>query len=200
MSVDLNTFIAKVTALKEPTLFKESDEDILQQLDTLCIDFLEARSYIVLAKPKRKDFKSVDDLISYFYNLYNYYKKPVCRLVSNKTKDRAILNNFIKLRCTELSITFNEALAETAFIMEGLFMYEKDLGLTGAISLSLFGNKNCKWITDKIICLLNNDQNLLREHAAYMKALTWSSKEASSYSGFGILNIDTENKNGKKNK
>jgi len=182
----LDTFKQLLFDLEQRDLFGGSVKTEAD-LEALCIDFLKSRDYSIVKKPVRHDLKSVDDLIDYFYNMYAYYKGNICKLVSNRDKDRAILSNFVKKRSVELSISYKEALIDTALIIEGLFQYEEQLNLKSGPTLALFGWVNCKWVTDKVINLLNSNEYEFLQLKAERKAKLWSEREAKNYKGFDLI-------------
>jgi hypothetical protein len=161
----------------------------LEEIDYICEKYLKFRNYKLAKLPKREIIKKIDDLINYFYSLYAFYKGNECSLVADK-KDFIIMSRFVKQRRTYLQCSSQEALQDTAFIIEGLFLYEEELNLDTGVTLKVFGTDKCKWITDKIILLININKTKRNDLKVIQMAKKWSEKEAEAYKGFDFANIE----------
>ena len=58
-----------------------------------------------------------------------------------------------------------------------------------AIVWWVFGTDKCKWITDKVIGILNDGQERQNEERAKAAASRWSAEASKSYTGFDIEEI-----------
>lgn len=171
--------------LEQPSLFGDKQAALLK-VDALCCTYLEERGYRCIAYPTRANIASIEDLVNYFYDLYNYFKAKNCMLTSNRPQDIGLLSAFVKQRKKDLQCSTYAALQDVASIIEGLFIYEDLFNFPKELGLWVFGTNKTKWITDKIIQKLNVDANKLEERRAFEKAKEWSCKMADSYRGFDL--------------
>ncbi len=161
MIKELHVLKTKISALDEVTFIDDRVSE--KELEKACVNYLNVLGYKVTEKPVLHKVNKLDELIDLFYNLMGFYHNDVCSLVSNRKKDRSIISTFIKNRQKELGCSFKEGLQDCANIIYGLFIFEDQLGLTSSVSLSVFGNDKCKWITDKVINILNNNKDIGNE-------------------------------------
>lgn len=133
-----------------------------KEVELACVEYLKSVGYKITKKPELHKVNKLDELLDLFYNLMEFYHNDVCSLVANRKKDRVIISNFLKNRQEELSCTFNESLQDCANVIYSLFIFEEDLGLSYPLSVSVFSD-NCKWITDKVICMLNDNKDVENE-------------------------------------
>lgn len=128
-------------------------------IEASCCEYLISRGYKVIEQVKYYDVKHVDNLISTFYNLLEYNYPEKCALISNSKKDVALFSKFVNNREEGLNCTNKQALEDCDKIIRGLFKYEDRLGLNQDIGTWIFGTDKCKWITDKVIQIINNELN-----------------------------------------
>ena len=159
MSKELDTAINKIKQCFETTeLFGAN-----YSLDTACRQYLELKDYKVIKEPSLEGVKTVDALVNKFYDLMEFYYDSKCRKVASPKKDIALLSNFVEQRRIALDTTFTKALAESMLIVKGLFVFKDDIGLDRPIGTWIFGTDKCKWITDKVIDMLNNNKQAENE-------------------------------------
>jgi len=160
------------------------------EIDMLCKDYLQYRDFKVIALPKREVIKKAEDLVNYFYSLYRFHKGSACPLVANRKKDIILISKFVKQRREYLDCSLEEAMQDTATIIEALFIYKEDLGLNREAGIWIFGTDKCKWITDKIISLLNTNYVKYNETVMLNKAQIFSKANVDVCTGFDIDEIN----------
>lgn len=183
----LDTLKSKIKNLDSGSLF--GDNFVEKEVETACVLFLKSLGYKVVNKPRQRSVKNIDELINYFYSLLEYHHNEVCSLVSNKQKDRALLARFISLRQAELQYSFDECLQDCVNIITALFVFEKDLGLTIPIGMWVFGGDKCKWVTDKVISMLNNNEEALNEVRVENMIIADELRDCNSYTGFDFEHL-----------
>lgn len=151
---ELDILKQSVLDLDAPSLITDSVSE--KQVEMACVHYLEALGYKVSAKVVSYRVKDLDQLIDLFYSALEYKSGEVCALTSNRKKDRALFSNFIKQRQQELGCSHAEGLNDCANIIFGLFKFEDQLDLSLPMGTWVFGSDKCKWITDKVINMLNN--------------------------------------------
>ncbi len=179
--LELVTLKEKVNLLDAPSfLDKRSDE---KEVEKACVAFLKSLGYKVVKKPNFAAVAKLDDLITLFYTLLNYYHNDVCDLVSNKQKDRKIFSNFIAYRQEELSCSFKEGLQDCANIIKALFVFESSLELTVPLGTWVFSSTKYKWLIDRVIGMLDNNMELLNERTLLRK-IEEDESNSKEYTGF----------------
>jgi hypothetical protein len=171
----------KVKLLDAPSFFE--DNSTLKDIEISCTVFLKVLGYKVVKKEEFTKISKLDELIDLFYNLLDYYHNDLCSLVSNRQKDRKIFSSFITLRQEELGCTFSEGLQDCSRIIKALFIYEDLLELSLPIGTWVFGSSKCKWITDKIIGMIDGNQALLNEYVLE-KMVDEDEGKSKEYTGF----------------
>lgn len=163
------------------------DNNAEKEVEKACISYLKVLGYKVSKKPILQKVSKLDELVDLFYNLMEFYHSDICSLVSNRKKDRVLIANFIKQRQDELGASFSEGLQDCANIIFSLFIFEEDLGLSLPISINVF-SPNSKWITDKVINILNNNKDI--ENELKIERLTIKQEVyAEEHSGFDFLKL-----------
>ncbi len=183
MIEELHILKTKILALDEITFINDKVSE--KELEKACVNYLKVLGYKVNIKPTLHKVNKLDELIDLFYHLMEFYHNDVCSLVSNRKKDRSLISNFIKNRQKELGCSFKEGLQDCANIIYGLFIFEDQLGLTSPANLSVFGNDKCKWITDKVITILNSNKDVVNE-IKVEKMILEQEVEAENSSGFNF--------------
>ncbi|MBV5347959.1 hypothetical protein JZU46_07080 [bacterium] len=157
----LETLVQKVRDLDSFSFIVDNISE--KEVEKACINYLKSLNYKVTAKPSLFTVRDIDDLITTFYSLLDYTHNSTCAMVSNRDKDRALLSNFVKGRQSILEVSYDSALQDTALIIHGLFNYEKELGLTVPIGTWVFGSTRFKWVIDKVIYILNAQEDLTND-------------------------------------
>ena len=158
MTVNEDFYIDKLNVLlsesKTNNLFGKSY--LYDNLDKICVDYLKYRGFIVPNKIKYiYNITKIDQLIDIFYfNLYKYHPDNI-KLYRDKVEDRRSATAFVKSRQTASGTSRKEALSECATIVYKFFEYEKEIGFSGTINLAIFSVRKLKWLTDKILIMIN---------------------------------------------
>ena len=182
----LDILQSKVKALDSCSLFGDNHAE--KEVEAACVGFLKSLGYKVVARPRKRVIKNIDELINFFYNMLEYHHNDICSLVSNKQKDRTLLTRFITQRQEDLSCSFEDGIQDCANIIEALFVFEDDIGLTIPICMWVFGGEKCKWVTDKVIGMLNDNEEILNDVklSSMVAADEMNSKD---YTGFDFKHL-----------
>ena len=182
----LEVLVTKIKQLETPSFFKDNVYE--KEVELACVALLKSLGYKVANKNQPRQIKKLDDLINLFYTLMEYYHNDVCSLVSNRQKDSALFSRFISNRQEELQCTFEDGLQDCANIINALFVYESELNLTLPIGTWIFGSDKCKWLTDKVINILNNNVEMLNEYKI-SKMVDADELRTDEYTGFNFDNL-----------
>jgi len=117
LSEILKHLVKVLSGLDNKGLFGEEVIDYTE-IDLLCKEYLLFRGFKVIALPKREIIKKIEDLVNYFYSLYRFHMGSNCPLVSNRKKDIILMSNFVKQRKDYLNCSLEEALQDSAMIIE----------------------------------------------------------------------------------
>lgn len=146
--------------LNNDDLFVSSTEEI----ERACIDFLKSRGYNVVKtflEPADIKIKSIKDLIEYFYILKKKYH-PEQYVYRNNLADLALAKAFVESRQEAENLSEEEALQQCAAIIKIIFEEEDKFSFRSPIVFGFLGQKNCGWITEYAIKLLN-ERNLKKQ-------------------------------------
>jgi hypothetical protein len=179
---ELEALRTKVKALDSLGFLRDNVPE--KEVREACIAYLKSVGYKVTKKPVLHKVKKLDELVDLFYNLMEFYHNEVCSLVSNRQKDRVLISNFLKNRQVELSCSFDESLQDCANIIYGLFIFEETLDLSYPVSISIF-SENCKWITDRVIAILNENKYIENE-IKVERMVEANGVDAEKHSGFDL--------------
>ena len=158
-NIDVTTFIDKFDNIlsenKTNNMFGK--EYLYNNLDTVCIEYLKYRGFIVPKKVESVyNIAKIDQLIDLFYlNLYKYHSDYI-KLYRDIIEDRRSVAAFVKSRKTASGTSKKEALNECATIISTFFKYEEDVGFLGTVSLSIFSSSKLKWILNKVLIIMND--------------------------------------------
>lgn len=172
---------AKVKLLEAGSIFNDGAEE--KDVERACVDYLKSLGYKINKKPILSKVNNTNELIDLFYNFLEFNHNETCSLISNRKKDCAILSNFIKVRQKELGCSKKECLQDCANIITTMFTYEEELGLTVPIGIWVFGSDRCKWITDKVINILNSSDDLIND-AIVTRMVEEDEHSSEEYTGF----------------
>lgn len=141
--------------------FSKTEEHRIQE----CIDFLEERGYRVISPVtlNRTSVKNAPQLVDYFYALLMYHN-PDRKIHYNKAskKDIGLASKFITQR--QAGSGRARAVQECAAIIkcvvenEDLFCFSEPLH-----SMDCFGQDNMKWVTDRALSILNEENEYVEE-------------------------------------
>ena len=182
----LDNLVLKVKQLDAPSFLNDKIPE--KEVETACVAFLKSLGYKVAHKKKPRLIKNLDELINFFYSLMDYYHNDVCALVANRQKDRTLFTRFINNRQEELKCSFEDGMQDCANIINALFVYEADLDLTLPIGTWVFGSDKCKWITDKVISMLNSNVEILNTYKME-KMVEADELRDKDYTGFNFDNL-----------
>ena len=154
-------------------------------LDAACKKYLELRNYKIIEEPILEDVKTVEDLVNKFYDLMEFHYDSKVRTAANPKKDVALLSNFVEQRRLSLDTTFRKALVDCITIIKSLFIFKEDLGLNRPIGTWIFGTDKCKWITDKVIVMINEQKDA--ENEMIMRRMSEQYEEETEKSIKGLL-------------
>jgi len=177
----LDTLIGCIKNLENPGFLK--DHLLLDAVEEACASYLKSIGYKVSKNTDYYKINTIDELVDFFYNCLDYYHSEVCSLVSNRQKDRALFSKFISNRQSELGCSFKDGLQDCANIVKALFIYEDELALTLPIGTWVFGSEKCKWLTDKVINILNNNLESVNEQKV-VKMIEDNERNSDDYIGF----------------
>lgn len=127
------------------------------KVQAACINFLESKGYqlrkieeVATGKP----IKDIKDLIDYFYIMYKRHH-PDEYIYRNREQDLTLASSFVEARQAADELTKEQALKQCAAIIQIIFEEEERFHFTMPISFGIFGQKNCGWITDVAVRILN---------------------------------------------
>ncbi len=179
---ELETVRAKIKDLDSVGFLSDNISE--REVEKACVEYLKCIGYKVVEKPVLHKVNKLDELVDLFYHLMEFYHNDVCSLVSNRKKDRVLISNFIKNRQAELQCSSEEGLQDCANIIYSLFIFEERLGLNSSVSISVFSD-NCKWITDRVITILNDNKDVENE-IKVEQLIREQESEAEKNSGFDL--------------
>lgn len=182
----LDNLIQKVRALDNISFLNDNINE--KEVEKACVAYLKSLNYKVVEQPKVFKLKNVDDLINRFYHLLEYHH-DIAAFSVNRDKDRAIISNFIKIRQEETGMSYESILQDTALIIHGLFVYEKDLGLTVSLGIWVFGSTNYRWVIDKVIFMLNAEQDIYNDLVVSKMAELDEMNSDDEYTGFNFEHL-----------
>jgi hypothetical protein len=152
------------------------------------VRYLRFKGFKIIEPKKFKNsITNVDDLIKYFYLLINSKNSNSYILSYNSGKDRAIAKRFVVNRMAATGASKEYALNECGEIIRTVFEYEKEFKFKYAITFSVFGQDNLKWVTDKAIQIMNrNSQEKEEEDAEILREKVIAAQDTSDL-GFNDL-------------
>lgn len=136
---------------------KQLDKDDID----LYVKFLRDNGFVVI-EPKRLDatsVKSAGALVDYFYALLQYCNQNRKIHYAKATDvDRKKANLFIKARMETVPCSRQKAIRECTAIVKCVVENESEFSLSEPIhSFDCFGQERMKWVTDKAISIINNE-------------------------------------------
>jgi hypothetical protein len=152
------------------------------------VRYLRFKGFKIIEPKKFKNsITNIDDLIKYFYLLINSKNSNSYILSYNSGKDRAIAKRFVVNRMAATGASKEYALNECGEIIRTVFEYEKEFKFKYAITFSVFGQDNLKWVTDKAIQIMNrNSQEKEEEDAEILREKVIAAQDTSDL-GFNDL-------------
>jgi len=150
-------------------LFASPEERESQRIDD-CKQYLISKGYRVEDPPEKLKFniKTLDELIEFFYSRMSLKHKELKFINRRKAMDRKIMSEFVKSRM-EKGINRERAVDECAEMIEILFKYEKKFKFKYDLSIGILGQRNLKWVTEKIENYMNSERikTRIRERQAF---------------------------------
>lgn len=163
-------------------------------LTNACIEYLKFKGYKVVEPTKPKyNIKKLDDLIHLFYAFSDNRHPELMNNYRHIDRDRKIASALVRSRREATGYGMKVAMNECGEIIETIFEHEKEFNFTIPITFGILGQKNCGWITDKSIQIMNRK----RLKAAEEKKVEYIAKLDEKYDaepdGFGDLDEILEN-------
>ncbi len=129
-----------------------------------CKELLLSRGYKVVDPMKFKYVVTkVDDLISLFYNLYEFHYPEKTFGKKSLARNRRMMGLFIKSRMNGGSITRKSAMNECANIIRTIFEHYTEFKFTAAVSIDMLGQDAFGWVTDKAVNIIDASEKSKRE-------------------------------------
>lgn len=183
----INKIKAAIIASEQVTIFNNGNcaDKIIEE----SIRYLRFKGFKVVA-PQTFKYKinNIDDLIRHFYSKLNDKDSVRYSTSYNVSKDRAIAKRFLSNRMLVTGAGKEYALNECGEIISTVFKYEKEFKFKYAITFSIFGQDNLKWVTDKAIQLMN--KGILEEGEEEAEALREKVIATQDTSDLGFNDID----------
>jgi hypothetical protein len=133
-------------------------------LDEACVEYLKFRGYRV-APPHEFSIKIKDlnDLIKYFYLLWNSKYPEKYTASHNLGKDRVIAKKFVDGRMAATGASRDYALDECGKIIKVIIDNVEEFKFQYDVSFSVLDQENMGWVTQKALNILNNQLDKERE-------------------------------------
>jgi hypothetical protein len=133
-----------------------SETQLYSVLTQACIKYLKYFGYKITEPNKPKyNVQKLDDLIYLFYAFLDNAHPELTNSYRHMDRDRKIASCFLKARKDATGYSTKVALVECAEIIETIFEHEKDFNFRIPLTFGVLGQKNCGWITDKAIQIMN---------------------------------------------
>jgi hypothetical protein len=124
------------------------------------ISLLREAGYVVIAPKTINDtsVKNAKQLVDFFYAYLQYrYPNRILHHYGSDKKDSAIASKFIKHRMSS-GATKKRAIQECCLIIKTIIDNEDVIGLDEPLSsVSILGQNELKWVTDKAISIINKE-------------------------------------------
>jgi len=145
--------------LEQGALFT-SVEEKHKVLSQACVKYLRYKGFKVVEpdKPTHTNISKLDDLIFHFYGLSDRLHPELKTSYRNLAQHRKLASALVKSRMDACGYGFKAALQECAEIIDTIFNHEAEFNFTVPISFGILGQKNCGWITDKAIQIINKNK------------------------------------------
>lgn len=181
---DIKSSIKKTDQL---SIFSNKNRYI--DIENSCCRFLRFLGYSIYSpKEFSMDIKSINDLVAYFYVLYNKKNKGGIVTSYNEAKDRSIASRFVNERMTTTGASREYTLSECGEIIKTIFEYEEEFNFKYDISFSILGNAKSKWITDKAIQIMN--EKIRKEKEFEEEEIRIKAVDSYDTSDLGFKNLD----------
>lgn len=129
-----------------------------------CKEFLTEYGYKVIEPVKYVyNINNIDGLIHLFHALSDAKHPELLNNYRNLAKDRKIASLFVKARMEASNINKEKARQECAEIIKTIFEYESEFNFNIPLTFGILGQKNCGWVTDKAIQIINKKKQNKKE-------------------------------------
>ena len=136
--------------------FLTSEKERKSSVINACIELLSEEGYKVVEREKpRYNIRNCDDLIHLFYAFLEYKHPELVHNFRDLIRDRKIAKLFREERARLNNISKAMALTECAEIITTIFEHEDEFSFRIPLTFGILGQKNCGWITDKAIQIIN---------------------------------------------
>lgn len=186
---DLRGAIKKALSETDQKSFLVPSEDEYNELIEACRSFLLYSGYKVIEPVKYSyNIKKLDDLIDLFYAmLYNKHPEWAGGNIS-WDRYRGTAKQFVGERMKSSGLSKERAMNECGEIIKTIFDYEKDFNFNRPLSFGIFGQKNCGWITDKAVQIMNRES--MNKESRKQKALISSYEKSYESEDTGFKDLD----------
>lgn len=155
-----NEYVLKLSAalanLQQNSIIPYSDR--FQKLLESCETLLEKNGRKILHPPKIYSMvTNAKLLVEHFYQTFSF-KHPDMLPKRDEIVDLVIAKSFIKRVQEDTGYAYLEAVKLCAELVAVLFKYEEEFNFNNEIytSMRVFGQDKMRWITDKILDIVNN--------------------------------------------
>jgi hypothetical protein len=182
-----------LTGLDTQALF-EVDLDTERRIEGLCEQFLKLQGFKVNKRPVLTNIKHIDQLVDFFYSTMSFYHGDDMTLIANRGKDMSVMSRFVEQRRTELECSPEVAIGDVAMIIKTLFENEKELNLEFPIGIWIFGTDRFRWITDRIISIINDKYKDANEVAVERMVDALEDRDDHIYTGIDFDELERRRK------
>jgi hypothetical protein len=132
------------------------DRGVETRLEAACLKFILSRGYKLSEDsiPQHPEIKNIHDIIKFFYGMLDKYHPEMLKYRNNE-QDMAIAREFVNSRKLSDGLNEKDALAQCVEIIKTIFENEERFNFTMPLNFGMFGQKNCAWITEVAVRLLN---------------------------------------------
>lgn len=160
-----------------------------KEIEDLFVRYLKLEGYKVSKRPSMTNIKHIDQLVSYFYSMLEFYGGEGLSLISNREKDLTIMSRFVKQRQDALGCSSEFAISDCALIIKVLFDIKDELNFDAPLGIWIFGTDKCRWITDKIIGVINDKYQHENDFIIEERARAYEKECEGHYTGFNFEEI-----------
>jgi hypothetical protein len=164
MSEHLKNIREALIKIEQGSLFSGDETPLL----SACERYLRSEGYKV-SKPvvsHPKELKTIDDLISHFYQKLDYHQPNYLKVYVNWGRDRGIAKRFLQNRMDATGFKKSIALKECATIIDTFIENVKELNFKHDINFSIFGQAKMSWVTEWALEKMNKKAKRAQEDEA----------------------------------
>jgi len=137
-----------------------------------CKKFLNIMGYKVIdpIENQYKMLKSIDDIIEYFYEKYEYTFPNLIVSRNQLSKDRSLAKRFVETIAEENKLLDKgDAVTYCGAIIDAIFKNIDKFHFETPINFGIFGQENMKWVMNAAIRFINTEEftKKKRQHKQY---------------------------------